>query len=284
MNFDFPLIMVVAVFFTGIVWAVDALVFLPKRKVKVANFKQEHPDMPEEKLNEAIAPLAKEHIVVEYSRSLFPVILIVLLLRSFLVEPFKIPSGSMMPTLLVGDFILVNKFSYGVRLPVADTKIIDVGEPQRGDVIVFRFPENPSLDYIKRVVGLPGDRILYQGKKLYVNGKLMEQTYEGIFQGVGQGINMTGAALRTEQLGEVAHQLLTMNTHHSNTMSYTDYVVPEGHYFVMGDNRDNSNDSRYWGPVPEENLVGKAFMVWMNLDWHNEQGKIDWSRIGNDIK
>ena len=161
MNFDFPLIMVVAVFFTGAVWAADALLFLPKRKQKVQRFKDEHPDFSEEKLNEATAPLAKEHIVVEYSRSLFPVILIVLLLRSFLVEPFKIPSGSMMPTLLVGDFILVNKFSYGVRLPVVDTKFIDVGKPQRGVVIVFRLPENPSLDYIKRVIGLPGDHIRY---------------------------------------------------------------------------------------------------------------------------
>ncbi|MGA7800261.1 MAG: signal peptidase I, partial [Gammaproteobacteria bacterium] len=220
----------------------------------------------------------KEPVVVEYAKSFFPVILAVLLLRSFVIEPFRIPSQSMMPTLLVGDFILVNKFDYGLRLPVVDWKILPIGEPHRGDVAVFRYPRDPSVDYIKRIVGLPGDHIAYYNKTLYINGKEMKQANDGSYVGVGAGVSMSGADLRTETLGGVKHDILTL----SNVTGLSgDYVVPKGRYFVMGDNRDNSNDSRYWGTVPERNLVGKAFLIWMN--WDPSNGGIGWSRIGTTI-
>ena len=203
-------------------------------------------------------------------------ILIVLLLRSFVVEPFRIPSGSMMPTLLVGDFILVNKFAYGIRLPVLDTKIIEVSKPERGDVVVFRYPENPSIDYIKRVVGLPGDRIGYYNKQLFINDIPVPQTGWETYVGEGAGSAMTGAKVRVEKLGQVTHKIL-IDTSRGTVEGK--FIVPEGHYFMMGDNRDNSNDSRYWGYVPEENLVGKAFMIWMSWD-----GGINFGRIGDDIE
>jgi signal peptidase I len=221
----------------------------------------------------------KEPILVEYSKSFFPVILIVLLLRSFLVEPFRIPSGSMIPTLLVGDFILVNKFSYGVRLPVINTKFLDTGSPQRGDVAVFRYPKDPSVDYIKRVIGLPGDRIEYRNKVIYVNGKRANQTEIGAFVSHDSGLPIPGTTLISENIDGVEHEIL----HESGKPILNgEIIVPENHYFVMGDNRDNSNDSRFWGTVPEENLVGRAFMIWMN--WNFDEGGIEWSRIGNMIK
>jgi signal peptidase I len=264
MNFDFPAIMVTAVFFTGTVWALDAWLWAPKRRAQAATSE---------------ASMLKEPLLVEYSRSLFPVILIVLLLRSFLVEPFRIPSGSMMPTLLVGDFILVNKFAYGLRLPVLDTKFVGVGEPKRGDVVVFRYPKDPSIDYIKRVIGLPGDRIAYYDKKLFINGEPMEQSALDTYVGVGSGVSMSGAKVHNEHLGDVQHDILIDPTR--GTVE-GEFRVPEGHYFMMGDNRDNSNDSRYWGFVPEENLVGKAFMIWMN--WDGQGSGVTWARIGNSIE
>lgn len=277
MHLDFPAIMVIAVFFTGIVWALDVWLWAPKRKAAAEAL--DDAEAEQEKLEEAREKLLKEPVLVEYSRSLFPVILIVLLLRSFLVEPFRIPSGSMMPTLLVGDFILVNKFSYGLRLPVLDTKFLDVGEPQRGDVVVFRYPKDPSIDYIKRVIGTPGDLIGYYDKKLYINGKPMEQAQEGTYQGVGAGVSMSGAKKVHENLHTVEHNILIDPTRGSVE---GEFRVPEGSYFVMGDNRDNSNDSRYWGVVPEANLVGKAFMIWMS--WDGEGEGLGWSRIGNKIR
>jgi len=216
-----------------------------------------------------------EPLLVEYAHSFFPVLLIVLLLRSFLVEPFRIPSGSMMPTLLVGDFILVNKYAYGIRLPVSHTKIIEVSEPQRGDIVVFRFPNDPSVDYIKRVVGLPGDRIAYYNKKLYVNGEPVSLKPLGRYVGAGDNKRYNGALVYEETLGEVRHQILIMPGRGSVE---GEYVVPQGHYFVMGDNRDNSNDSRYWGPVPEANLVGRAFFIWMH--WEPGNLGVVFDRIG----
>jgi signal peptidase I len=214
---------------------------------------------------------------VEYSVSFFPVILIVFLLRSFLVEPFKIPSGSMVPTLLVGDFILVNKFTYGIRLPVANVKVLDLGSPQRGDVMVFRYPEDPSLDYIKRVVGLPGDRIVYRDKRLSINGALVQvrQVEDYVSR---ERVQMYRRYVET--LGKVEHQILidadappyvpqvhafpyVGNCNYNN--SGMECTVPAGHYFMMGDNRDNSSDSRVWGFVPDENIVGKAFFIWLNI-------------------
>ncbi len=276
MNFDFPTIMVLAVILTGAIWLIDAIFFAPRRhEMQVSLLAAAGPNASAE----TIAKLPKEPLIVEYARSFFPVILAVLVLRSFIVEPFRIPSNSMMPTLLTGDFILVNKFTYGIRLPVINEKIIDIDLPQRGDVAVFRFPNNPSIDYIKRVIGLPGDRVEYYQKQLRINGEIIEQEALGPYAGVGAGVGMTGADLRREDLGEVEHLILTRAGQPSVE---GEFIVPEGEYFVMGDNRDNSNDSRYWGTVPEQNLVGKAFLVWMNWDVSN--GGIAWDRIGNSIE
>ncbi len=255
MNFDFPLILVLASAVTGVIWTLDALLWAPKRQ-----------------------SAAKEPVLVEYAKAFFPVIFIVLLLRSFLVEPFRIPSGSMMPTLLVGDFILVNKFSYGLRLPVLNKKVLEIGEPQRGDIVVFRNPQDPSIDYIKRVVGIPGDRIAYRDKILYINGQAMPQTPNGSYVGVGSGVSMSGAELREENLDGVQHQILVRA---DASGAEGDMTIPPGHYFMLGDNRDNSKDSRYIGPIPEQNLVGKAFMIWMN--WDGAIGSVDTGRLGQSI-
>ena len=214
----------------------------------------------------------------------FPVILVVFVLRSFLVEPYKIPSGSMTPTLLTGDFILVNKFTYGIRLPVINKKVIELNSPHRGDVMVFRYPVDPALDYIKRVVGLPGDRITYFDKQLKINGKNVVQDKDEPY--LGTGLYYTPRF--QEQLGEVRHAILldreteaaigpiTQFPHMENchyNANGVECVVPPGHYFMMGDNRDNSQDSRYWGFVPDENIVGRAFFVWFNFS--------DLKRIGS---
>ncbi|VAW78902.1 Signal peptidase I [hydrothermal vent metagenome] len=263
MNFNFPAILVGATFATGLIWLIDAVLLAPKRKRAAAALD---------------SPPLKEPTLVEYAKSFFPVILAVLLLRSFLIEPFRIPSGSMMPTLLVGDFILVNKYAYGIRLPVLNKKVYQLGDPARGDVVVFRFPKQPSVDYIKRVIGVPGDRIAYKNKTLYINGEKIAQVPEGTYVGVGSGLSSSGADLRREDLMGVKHDILVVPGIHGIS---TDAVVPDGHYFVMGDNRDNSNDSRYWGFVPDENLVGKAFMIWMN--WDSAADGIGWDRIGDSI-
>ena len=214
---------------------------------------------------------------VEYSVSFFPVILAVFVLRSFVVEPFKIPSGSMMPTLLIGDFILVNKFTYGIRLPIVDWKAISIHEPQRGDVMVFRYPPDPSLDYIKRVVGLPGDRIEYRNKRLWINGREVPERRVDDYLSRER---MQYSERYIEDLGGVEHQILIDSDApsmppfarafpYSANCNYNSEgmacVVPPGHYFMMGDNRDNSSDSRVWGFVPEQNIVGKAFFIWLNL-------------------
>lgn len=269
---DFPTFLVLATFVTGIVWLIDALFFARKRNQAIAVLEASGADS-----KAGNAP--KEPYFVELCRSFFPIILVVLLIRSFVVEPFRIPSGSMMPTLLVGDFILVNKFTYGLRLPVLNSKILSLGEPERGDIIVFRYPENPKIDYIKRVVGVPGDHVAYIGKVLYINGKMAEQQQFGTYQGVGGGASMTGSAILDEDLAGHDHQILVMPNRPD--MNF-EFVVPKGQYFVMGDNRDNSRDSRFWGTVPEANLVGKAFFIWMNWDGKTEK-MIDWERIGKSI-
>ena len=266
MIFDFSFILVAATALTGVIWAIDVALF--KRQRLAAAAARGVP--PEE---------VREPIVVEYARSFFPVILIVLLIRSFLFEPFRIPSDSMMPTLLDGDFIFVNKYAYGLRLPVLNSKIVEIGEPQRGDVIVFRLPSEPSTNYIKRLVGLPGDHIAVRDDVLYVNGQKVDVQINGLYQGVGQSAARNpNAPLGTEQLGEVTHQVLYQNRQPPDY----DQVVPEGHYFFMGDNRDNSQDSRFdeVGFVPERNLVGKAVRIWLN--WDLPDAPI-WSRIGDPI-
>lgn len=275
MSLDFPTVLVVATFVTGLIWALDALIWAPRRKQTQILAEGEGSSEQEHVEPQGV----KEPLLVEYAKSFFPIILIVLVIRSFLVEPFRIPSGSMMPTLLVGDFILVNKFTYGIRLPVINSKIIELGAPQRGDIIVFRYPENPSIDYIKRVVGVPGDQVRYSGKVLYINGKPMPQTFSSTYVGVGSGTPMTGASVLKEQLGELSHDILVVPNGFDRAYEFT---VPQGEYFVMGDNRDNSRDSRFWGTVPDENLVGKAFMIWMN--WDGQADGIAWGRIGSTIK
>lgn len=257
MDFDFSFFLVLATLVTGVVWG-GYLLMLRAQGME--------PPPPEQ-----------QPWPVEYARSFFPIVLIVLLLRSFLVEPFRIPSGSMMPTLLVGDFILVNKFTYGIRLPVINTKIVAMGQPARGDIVVFRYPKDPTMDYIKRIVGLPGDRIGYVHKQVYVNGEPVKQTALGVYEGSQAGSQWGGETLLSEDLGSVTHDILARVG--EPAAKEGEWTVPEGQYFVMGDNRDNSNDSRFWGTVPEANLVGKAFFIWMSWD-----GGIAFNRIGTSLK
>ncbi len=264
MIFDFAFFLLAGTVITGVIWALDSWFWAPKRKNNPYQYSSE--PVPGQ-------PANKEPIVVEYAKSFFPVLLIVFLLRGFLVEPFRIPSGSMIPSLYIGDFILVNKFSYGIRLPVANSKIIDIDDPQRGDVVVFRYPRDPSIDYIKRVVGLPGDHIAYYNKILYVNGQAVKRKFVSKFEGPGEDHR---ANEYIEDLNGVKHNMLLLPARPGLD---AEYIVPEGHYFMMGDNRDNSNDSRYWGVVPDKYLVGKAFMIWMN--WN---GEVNWDRIGTIIK
>jgi signal peptidase I len=279
MSFNFPAFLVLATVLTGGIWLIDALLFAPRRR-RLAGVGAG----PTRSIGMAVP--VREPVVVEYSRSFFPVILAVLLLRSFLVEPFRIPSGSMMPTLLVGDFILVNKFAYGLRLPVLDTKFVEVGSPQRGDVVVFRFPKDPSTDYIKRLVGIPGDTIDYRNKTLIVNGQPMPRTPTGQYVGVGSGAGQTGYLTAEENLTGRDHTILINPMAPDlppgcRILANGPITVPPGHYFAMGDNRDNSNDSRCWGLVPDKNLVGKAFAIWMHWDGQREGIPVDWGRLGN---
>ncbi len=279
MSFNFPALLVLATLVTGGIWLLDAALLAPRRR----------------RLAEAtaggamgVAGPVREPVLVEYAKSFFPVILAVLLLRSFLVEPFRIPSGSMMPTLLVGDFILVNKFAYGLRLPVLDTKFLAIGEPQRGDVVVFRFPNDPSTDYIKRFVGIPGDQIEYRNKTLYVNGQPAPQTPLGRYVGVGSGVGQTGYLHNREDLTGREHDILINPMAPDLPMGCRVLAngpirVPPGQYFAMGDNRDNSNDSRCWGLVPDHNLVGKAFAIWMHWDGQRDGLPVEWSRLGNRV-
>lgn len=256
---SFALFLFLLLVVTGAVWLLEILFFARRRKAG-----------------------AKQPWWIEYSASFFPVILIVFVLRSFLVEPFKIPSSSMVPTLLVGDFILVNKFTYGIRLPVINRKIIDIHTPQRGDVMVFRYPEDPSLDYIKRVVGLPGDRVEYRNKRLTINGKPMPTRQVDDYLSKER---MQFSRRYVENLSGVEHEILNDDDAPSFSaparpfpfagncnynMSGVTCTVPPNHYFMMGDNRDNSSDSRVWGFVPDENIVGRAFFIWLNL---NELGR-----------
>jgi signal peptidase I len=256
MSFELILVIVTAV--SGVIAYVDRIIWRPKRlKAVVAT---------------------KEPIIVEYARSLFPIFLIVLVLRSFIIEPFKIPSGSMYPTLQIGDFIVVNKFAYGVKLPVIQTTIIPVSTPERGDVVVFKFPDDPTVDYIKRVVGIPGDEITYLERTLFINGERVNTELIGKYRGTDSGTVMNGATVVKESFSEDRwHEiLLDMD---KKSLDMPSIKVPEGHYFVMGDNRDHSNDSRFWGFVPEKNLKGRAFGIWMSWD-----SGIHFNRIGKGIE
>jgi signal peptidase I len=280
MDINFPLILVVLVFVSGLIWLLDALLLAPRRREAIGELRNQLPAWSEQGSQDASAysqaepGLAREPVLVEYSKSFFPVLFIVLVLRSFLVEPFQIPSSSMVPTLEVGDYILVNKFAYGIRLPVLRTKVIDVDDPQRGDVMVF-FPPNDSRYFIKRVIGLPGDQISYKNKELFVNGEsASQQLLAALPPGNPQ------YQLLKENLAGVEHQLHhAMGVYGSRPIARDFSVtVKPGHYFMMGDNRDNSSDSRVWGQVPEANIVGKAFATWMH--WENFFSLPSFSRAG----
>ena len=265
---DFALILFILLLVTGGIWLLDRSMLAGKRGEGVA-----------------------EPWWVEYAKSFFPVILVVFFIRSFLAEPFKIPSGSMIPTLQVGDFILVNKFTYGIRLPVVNRKLVQINDPQRGDVMVFRYPENPSLDYIKRVIALPGDTVEYRNKRLRINGVEQPQQADGDYNYVEAGLNFVHTERRLETLDGREHTVLVNPERPTLRLDavaefrgrencvYDDEMVrckvPEGHYFMLGDNRDNSRDSRYWGFVPDNQIVGKAFFIWMNFS--------DLKRIGLPI-
>ncbi|AOJ09339.1 signal peptidase I [Burkholderia mayonis] len=286
---NFALILFVLVVLTGIAWVLDKLVFLPQRKkaadAAVAEFERQQERIGErfadENAPQTRARLREEKLRqpwwLEYTASFFPVILVVFVVRSFIVEPFKIPSGSMVPTLLVGDFILVNKFDYGLRLPITNQKITEGRPLQRGDVVVFRYPKDESVDYIKRAVGLPGDTVAYQDKKLTINGQPVP---EAALPDYFDEERMNYAKQFEETLGARKNAILNNPAVPPFVMGADDYPyrdncrydsrgvvckVPPGHYFMMGDNRDNSADSRYWGFVPDKNIVGRAFFIWMNF-------------------
>lgn len=258
MNFNFELILTVAVLITGIVWLADVLVFAPAR---------------------SRAGTTKVPLLAEYARSFFPVLLIVLLLRSFLLEPFRIPSGSDKPTLLVGDFLVANKFVYGLRLPVTHSKITQGTPPKIGDITLFRYPMDPSVNFIKRIIGGPGDQISYTNKVLTVNGKEAKQTYIGTATDVDEsGEHSWPVQVMEEDLNGIKHKIYVRPDAPVQDFSV---VVPPGEFFAMGDNRDNSNDSRYWGFVPEANLLGKALMIWFS--WDSDKNKVRGDRIGQLI-
>jgi signal peptidase I len=295
---NFALLLFLATVVTGIYWLLERFYFLPQRQKAAEQLESQSAQRRQEldkmgfKQGEDHTAEAKTRILaqpwwLDWTAGLFPVIIAVFFLRSFLFEPFKIPSGSMIPTLLVGDLILVNKFHYGVRLPVINTKISEGSKPQRGDVMVFRYPPKPSLDYIKRVVGLPGDEVAYLNKRLMINGKLIETV--PVTEYFDEDM-MRYFKQYQESLGEHKHRLLNDDDRPAFVPGADDFVfkqncrysiegvvckVPEGHYFMMGDNRDNSLDSRYWGFVPDKNIVGKAFVVWMNFSSLKRIGSFD---------
>lgn len=244
MSINFPLILVLATGFTGLVWLIEIFLLRPRRLAAAA-------ELPEEAREVALT----EPMVVEYSVSFFPVLAIVLVLRSFLFEPFQIPTGSMIPTLEVGDFILVNKYTYGIRLPVAGTKVFAVNEPKNGEIMVF-IPPHQDEYFIKRVVGIPGDRVRYEDKTLYINGEKQNQTFVAQFPPINPKF-----LHYTENLGGVEHSI--QHDAYRGT-GVEEWVVPEGQYFMMGDNRDYSSDSRYWGFVSEDKIVGRAVAIWLH--------------------
>lgn len=300
---NYGLVLIIAAVVSGIIWLVDKILWEQKRKAALKRLKDSHQDLPQI----AYDAVSKDPIIVEYAKAFFPIIVVIVVLRSFLFEPFKIPSGSMKPTLEIGDFVLVNKFSYGIRLPVTHQKILSIGEPKRGEVFVFKFPGNPwedkdkvePVDYIKRVIGLPGDTIVYLNRELYIkpacNGaencpKLQKVPVRLMAKGgYFDTKDKRNLDLYEETINGITHKML-----HDPAMSrfniedqfwrqcmhaQDEWVVPEGHYFAMGDNREHSADSRFWCFVPEENLVGRASAIWMN--WNsNNKFFIDFSRVG----
>jgi len=253
MNLNFPLILVILTAVSGLIALFDILFLAKKRKDK------------------------KMPVIIDYARSFFPVFLIVLVIRSFVVQPYRVPTGSLEPSVLPNDFIVVSQFAYGLRLPVLNTKVLNIGKPKRGDIAVFRFPARPSVDFVKRVIGVPGDHIIYKNKILFINGKKMTQKYVKDSFDTEPGMPNIAAQVRDEDLEGIQHQIL-INANSTMPAETYDFIVPKGYYFMMGDNRDDSGDSRFWGFVPEKNLVGKAMMIW--LSWDSHKFNVRWSRIG----
>ena len=292
MRWDFSLILFILLLITGVVWFWDRYSLAAKRREQADAAAASVPHVPglttqqqQELKEEARAKAGRMPWWVEYGVSFFPVILFVFILRSFIFEPFRIPSGSMLPTLQSGDFILVNKFQYGVRIPIINKKLIPLANPKSGDVLVFRYPVDTNIDYIKRVVGVAGDTIRYESKQLYINDKRVDLAPSGQYFEPDRNNYVSQF---TEQLGAKPHDILLNTTQGQNFMPIARFpylenceyarqsmqcVVPEGHYFVMGDNRDNSLDSRYWGFVPDENVVGRAFFIWMNFSEPSRIGR-----------
>lgn len=262
MNLDFALLITSLVFLSGVLSLLDIVIFAPKRQ-RLALASGVTPKMP---------------LIFEYARSFFPILLAVLLLRSFLVEPYRIPSGSLEPTLHVGDFIIVNKFHYGLRWPVLNHKFLNLNEPKTGDIVVFRWPPNTSIDYIKRFIGVPGDHIHYENKVLTVNDKIAPQTFvEYTTDTDGKG-HVWQVEKRIENLNGIKHAIYLRSDIPDSSF---DIVVPKGYYFAMGDNRDSSYDSRAWGFVPEANIVGQAIRIWFS--WDSIVSRIRWDRIGSKV-
>ncbi|QBY05076.1 signal peptidase I [Thalassotalea sp. HSM 43] len=281
----FSILLVVVTMITGFVYVLDKMLYAPKRK---ENLKATQQQCSQPLDQAAVDKILTPNAWIDTSVQVFPVIAFVLVLRSFLWEPFQIPSGSMMPTLLDGDFILVNKHTYGLRDPIARNKFVEMGAPERGDVVVFKYPMQPQIDYIKRVIGLPGDRIIYKNKSLYIQPKCVDKSQPcpkmtqvlTDFKQTGEYFHNGMALTRYEsRMGEKTHEILINNNTPAQTMRFFnqpgrnkgEWLVPEGEYFVMGDNRDNSLDGRFWGFVPEENLVGEAVAIWMSFDFERNE-------------
>jgi len=298
----FSIILVAITVITGIVWFADKFYLAPQRRIKVVEAQAAAKEQSAVELPpETIATLMEPSPLVDTSVQIFPVIAFVLILRSFLYEPFQIPSGSMMPTLLDGDFILVNKFNYGLRDPVARNKFFEVGLPERGDAVVFKYPRDPRIDYIKRVIGLPGDRIIYRNKSLYIKQACKDSdakcpefvqvvnTFTNKYQGpdAERGMNQFEAEMLNKTHNILNDQNTLPRTGHYFQQSGTaqdEFLVPAGHYFVMGDNRDNSLDGRFWGFVPEENLVGQAVAIWMSFDFERAEDSFLPSWIPTNVR
>jgi len=264
MSYYFPLILMVLVCITGFVYLLDVIFFAPRRKRLAKSGGFASVGMP---------------WWIDYSRSFFPVLFIVLIIRSFIVQPYRVPTGSLEPTVLPGDFLAVNQFAYGLRTPMSHHTIIPVGKPKRGDIVVFPYPRNNKIDFVKRVVGVPGDHIEYKDKKLYINGTLAEQTFIGPGVDVESNRNVAVDEYEENLMG-VKHRILIQPIGGDN--GEYDFVVPPKQYLMMGDNRDNSGDSREWGFAPEENLIGKAFLIWMS--WDGQRHRVRWDRIGTVLK
>ncbi len=274
-NFEF--VLTLATLFAGVVCLLDVLIFARLRRYRYAKAKE---------VREVLQPEEEEYlsqkmpVLVEYARSFFGVLLLVLVLRSFVFEPFRIPSGSLVPTLLPGDFILVNKFDYGLRLPVINKTLVKIHEPQRGDIVVFRYPVNPKVDFIKRVIGLPGDTVSYVNKVFYINGQEASQ----VFQATESYLYENGTTIEASKLQEnllgVMHDIYQFPSRPAD--NFTNLTVPQGMYFMIGDNRDDSADSRYWGFVPESYIVGKPVYVLFN--WNSVTYNFRWDRSGLKVQ